>query len=244
LNKNEDTECLILITFSFSIMHNNFRFFSLIAALITVGLNGCSSSSTSPSSTSTPTGSGPTTGSTYTYQIRQYNVDGSVASTDTATVTMTGIQSSWNGMSNVYQFNNGHSYVYESDGDLNSYLSETQSYNGNSEWMLLPFSGSGAQRVVFYSSDSVTDVLHAGFVVNSTMTVNGTPLTTNEVETIDSTTKKTSFGGSSLYTQYDDYWFAPSIGAMAQVDIGIFTDAKTGDQTGKKVETLISYSVK
>jgi hypothetical protein len=223
-------------------MRNNLLFISLIALLFTFNLNGCTSSSTSPSSTST--GPGPAVGSTYTYQIRQYNVDGSVASTDTATVTMTGVQSSLNGMSNVYQFNNGHSYVYASNGDLNTYLGESQPFNGDSEWMLLPFSGSGVQRVVFYSSDSVTDVLHAGFVVGSTMTVNGTPLTTNEVETIDSTTKKTSFGGSSLYTQYDNYWFAPSIGAMVQVDFGIFTDAKTGDQTGKKVETLIAYSVK
>jgi hypothetical protein len=223
-------------------MQNNFRFLFLIAVLVAFTLSGCTSSSTSPSSTST--GSGPTVGSTYTYQIRQYNVDGSVASTDTATVTMTGVQSSWNGMSNVYQFNNGHSYVYATNGDLNTYLGETQPYNGDSEWVLLPFSGSGAQRVVFYSSDSLTDALHAGFVVGSTITVNGTPLTTEEVQTIDSTTKETNYGGSSLYTQYDDYWFAPSIGAMVQVDFGIFTDAKTGDQTGKKVETLISYSVK
>ncbi len=171
-------------------------------------------------------------------------MDGSVASTDTATVTMTGVLSSWNGMSNVYQFNNGHSYVYESDGDLNTYLGESQPFNGDSEWVSLPFSGGTPSRTVFYSSDSVTDALHAGFVVNSTMIVDGTPLITNEVQTIDSTTKKTSYGGLSIYTQYDDYWFAPSIGAMAQVDIGIFTDAKTGDQTGKKVETLISYSVK
>jgi hypothetical protein len=232
------------VIFSSLSMRNNVQLFSFITVFAAFGLSGCSSTTTDGGGFPSGNGSGPAVGSTYTYQIRQYNVDGSVASTDTATVTMTGVQSSWNGMSNVYQFNNGHSYAYASNGDLNTYLGEPQPYNGDSEWVLLPFSGSDMQRVVFYSSDSVTDVLHAGFVVSSTTTVDGTLLTTNEVQTIDSTTKKTSFGGSSLYTQYDNYWFAPSIGAMALVKIGIFTDAKTGDQTGQKVETLISYSLK
>ncbi len=106
-------------------MKNNLRFHLLIAALITLGLNGCKSSSTSPSSTSTSSGSGPTTGSSFTYVVRQYDISGfDVTSSDTVTATVTGTQSSFEGQQNVVQFSNGDNYVYSSNGDVSVYLNE------------------------------------------------------------------------------------------------------------------------
>ncbi len=227
-------------------MRNNFWFLSLIAVLTAFGLNGCKSSSTSPSSNSTLTGSGPTTGSSFTYVVQQYDISGfDVTSSDTVTATVTGTQSSFEGEQNVVQFSNGDDYVYESNGDVSIYLTETQPYGGGSEWVRFPFSGDGGSHVSFYSGDSASDGITTHFVGQGpTLTAGTKQISTEWAESIDTTAIKTSNGGSSSFSQYNDYYFAPQIGAMTEIDIGWLTNMVTGVETGKKVWKLIGFTIK
>jgi hypothetical protein len=227
-------------------MRNNFQFLFFIAILTAFDLNGCKSSSTSPSSTSTSSGSAPTTGSSYTYIVQQYDISGfDVTSTDTVIATVTGTQSSFEGEQNVVQFSNGDDYVYESNGDVSIYLNEIQPYAGGPEWVRFPFSGDGGQHVTFYSGDSSSDVMQTHFVgPGPTLTAGSKEISTEWAESIDTTAVKTSNGGSSSFSQYNDYYFAPQIGAMTEIDIGWLTNMVTGAETGKKVWKLIGFTIK
>ncbi len=220
-------------------------FLLLLISLISIGLGACKSSS-GPSNPGGSTVSGPATGSTFTYQVIQFELDDLTPKTvDTETATVEGTQSSFEGMSNVVQFSNGDDFVYPSNGDVTAYLSETQPLGGGSEWLSLPFSGDAGSRAMFYSGDSEADAIHSAFIgAGPTLNANGTEIPTAYVRVIDSTAKGTSFGGTALYTQYFDYYYAPKINAMTEVDIGGYTNVVTGAQTGKKTKTLIQFSIK
>jgi hypothetical protein len=234
------------IIFSSLSMRKYFRFLSFIAALAAFGLNGCKSSLTSPSSSSTSSGSGPTTGSSFTYVVRQYDISGfDVLTTDTVTATVSGTQSSFEGEQNVVQFSNGDDYVYESNGDVSIYLNETQPYGGGSEWVRFPFSGDAGTHVSFYSGDSASDGITTHFVgPGPTLTAGSKEISTEEAESIDTTAIKTSNGGSSSFSQYNDYYFAPQIGAMTEIDVGWYTNMVTNAEIGKKVYSLIGFTIK
>lgn len=231
-------------------MRNNFRFLPFIALLIAFGLNGCRTTSTSPSSTSS--GSSPAVGSTFTYKVVQYDIDNFTPLTiDTVTATLTGTQPSFEGAQNVVEFSNagafnGSDLVYASNSDVSVYVSESQPYNGIPQWVNLPFSGDAGSRVVFYSGDSVTDVASSkyGPQSSSTLLVGSKVVDIYESEIVDSTMKKTSYGGTSIYFQTSSYWFSPSLGAMTSVTIGWYTNAITGVEVGNKVATLIGATIK
>jgi hypothetical protein len=226
-------------------MQNNFRFIIFVAALTGVGMGGCKSSSTSPSSATT-SGSGPTTGSSFTYVVQQYDISGfDIISTDTVTATATGTQSSFEGMQNVVQFSNGDNFVYGSNGDVSIYLNETQPYAGGPEWVRFPFSGDAGQHVTFYSGDSASDVMQTHFVgPGPTLSAGSKQISTEWAEAIDTTTKQASNGGSASFSQYIDYYYAPQISAMTEIDFGWYTNMVTGQETGKKVTKLIGFTIK
>ena len=166
-------------------------------------------------------------------------------STDTETATVTGTQASWNGQQNVLQFDNGDAYVYDSNGDVTIYLSETQPLSGGSQWVRFPFSGDPGASVTFFTGDSVTDVMSTSYVVSGgSPKINGKSYKVEEAQAIDTTTKKTSFGALARSSQYLDYTYAAAVGAMTEIDIGPFINAVTGNQTGKAVKTLIGFTIK
>jgi hypothetical protein len=225
-------------------MLNNVRIQFIIAVLTAFGLNGCTSSSTSPSSTSS--GSGPATGSSFTYVVKQYDISGfDVTSTDTVNATVSGTQSSFEGQQNVVQFSNGDDYVYSSNGDVSIYLNETQPYAGGPQWVRFPFSGDAGAHVSFYSGASSSDVMQTHFVGQGpTINAGTVNLSTEWAQAIDTTTVKASNGGLSSFSQYTDYYYAPQIKAMTEIDIGWYTNMVTGAETGKKTWTLIGFTIK
>lgn len=227
-------------------MQNKFSLHLLIAALSVFAMSGCKSSSTSPSSNSTASGSGLTVGSSFMYKVQQYAVDGfTILTTDTVTATVTGTQSSFEGQQNVVQFSNGDSYVYGSNGDVTIYLSETQPYGGGPEWVRFPFSGDAGEHVVFSSGDSSSDVMATHYVgTGPTLSAGSLNLSTEWAEAIDTTAVKTSNGGSSSFSQYIDYYYAPQIKAMTEIDFGWYTNMVTGAEIGKKVTKLIQFTIK
>ncbi len=121
----------------------------------------------------------------------------------------------------------------------------TQPYGGGPEWVRFPFSGDAGAHVSFYSGASSSDVMQTHFVgPGPTLNAGSVNLSTEWAQAIDTTTVKGSNGGSSSFTQYTDYYYAPQIKLMTEIDVGWYTNMVTGAETGKKTWTLIGFTIK
>jgi hypothetical protein len=226
---------------------------SLLLVLL-AAFASCADNSTDPGDDNNPSGE-PGLNSSYSFVATRTDMNGNKLAADQAyTMTITGVDQTYEGKSGVtifhYSTGNTAEYYTFSGNKAARYVGMFQ-LNGiplGARWVDFPFDG--GTTTINFDSVVAQGTYNIPVVLNATMTyageenltVNGKSIATRKV--VSSESGSYEFAGKTDYVRETTYWYAPSLQQV--VKMHIHNDLEGGFSAGEFVDvvTLTGYDIK